>query len=461
MSLRAILSITHGLVVVLFLCVFLTVFFSLAKPPDPPGSPGQARALASLLDSGASQEVLRLRLAEMRFRDATLDLFDAQGRRRHILGAWTPLEFPAFGGAVATGRVFVELGSPQRQFVQWMPLRLRDGQTYVLRVANKRSAFPSFSLVVRNVTISLAIALGTCLLVAWAMARMIAQPVRRLAQLTERFGREGLALRASADGPRELADLAGSFNRMATYLQSTIEELQEQKEEALQAERSRRQFLADVSHNLRTPLAAMLGWNDTLLEGLSPGEDPTLYLQRLRREIMHVTRIVARLLELSRWEKAGPTLRQESVPLADLLLEVAENLEDAAHEAGVKLSFEGLGPRVAIHADRQKARDIFQILLENVVAHAGPRTHATVSIIAESARVLFTVSDNGVGFPAGMLSNSEVARGGDEHGRVCLGLTIATRLVAAHGSELKLANSPEGGARVSFWLPRSEEASVE
>ena len=230
---------------------------------------------------------------------------------------------------------------------------------------------------------------------------------------------------------------------MAEFLQSTIVELQEQREEALSTERSRRQFLADVSHNLRTPLAAVLGWNDSLLEGMASDEDPAVYLRRMRREVLHVSRIVGRLLELSRWEKVGPALHRESVLVADLLLEVAENLQDSASEARVELAFEGMEPRVALFVDRQKARDIFQILLENVIAHAGAGAQVTVGIEPRPGWVLFTVRDNGAGFPASLLQG-DIERGVDEHGRVCLGLSIATRLVTAHGNQLTLSNGPAG-----------------
>lgn len=454
MGLRTLLSITHSAVVVLFAGVFVAVFFSLSQPPEPPGSPQQSAALARLIDARSSDLDYLAYFQEFHLDVASIDLFDSQGKQRRILGSAEKLYYPQFGGAVAAGAVFLEFRALPGDVVQWMPLRLADGQIYVLRIMAKRSFSPWFAQVVRNLSVSLAIALAFVLSLAWAIARRMARPVRELANVTDRFGRESLGLRAAPEGPREFAELAGSFNRMAEYLQSTILELQDQREEALQAEKSRRQFLADVSHNLRTPLAAVLGWNDTLLEGgLSADEDPSLYLRRMRREILHVARIVGRLLELSRWEKAGPTLRKEVVLVADLLLEVAENLQDSALEADVELCFEGLETRLELFADQAKARDIFQILLENVVAHAGRRTKAIIRIVPERESVRFTVLDNGVGYPANLL-RGDVDRGGDDHGRVCLGLSIASRLIAAHGGVLLLTNGRFGGAQASFCLPR-------
>ena len=238
-----------------------------------------------------------------------------------------------------------------------------------------------------------------------------------------------------------------------TQLQINTNELKEQKEKAERTEALRRQFLSDVSHNLRTPLSAIMGWNDALIEGVA--EDEVLYRNRIRREVLHVTRTVQRLLELSRWERAEPVLKFEDIPLSELLLEVAENLQDSAEQARVTLSFEGLSPHIQIRADRQKARDVFQILLENVVEHAGTDVHVSVKVADAEGSVQVRIEDNGVGLPDTFQSETDMERGASEVGRACLGLAIASRLVKAHGGDLDLSNGPEGGAVAEFSFPKA------
>ena len=131
-------------------------------------------------------------------------------------------------------------------------------------------------------------------------------------------------------------------------------------------------------------------------------------------------------------------------------MEVAENLQESAELAGVTLEFEGLSPELNIHADRQKARDILQILLENVVAHAGPNVHAKVAIHDTKETVEITIQDNGCGFPDTFCSETDMQRGASDVGRACLGLAIASRLVSAQGGELKIRNGIDGGGLAQF-----------
>ena len=212
MRLRTLLSITHALVVLLFVGIFLAVFFSLSKPPEPRGSPDQTRQLAAMIDASSSGEAYRAYFHQFHLGLVSIDLFDSRQRHHRLLGRPQPLSYPTFGSTVAAGKVLLEFDRPQWDIVQWMPIKLADGQTYVLRLMTRRSFTPWFAQVVRNLSVSLAIALAVGLTVAWAMARRIARPANELARLTDRFGRESLGLRAAMEGPTELAELAGSFN---------------------------------------------------------------------------------------------------------------------------------------------------------------------------------------------------------------------------------------------------------
>lgn len=123
------------------------------------------------------------------------------------------------------------------------------------------------------------------------------------------------------------------------------------------------------------------------------------------------------------------------------------------------LEFDGLAPDRSIHADRQKARDVFQILLENVVEHAGEGAQAKIVVKSESGRVWVRIEDNGPGLPETFQGGQDMERGASEVGRACLGLAIASRLVRAHGGELVMANRPEGGTVASFSFPEGESTS--
>ena len=289
------------------------------------------------------------------------------------------------------------------------------------------------------------------LLLAPLVSRAVVRPVAKLVEVAERFGPNHLEVRVPETGPPELMHLAASFNRMADRLATTVDELRRQKERAEAIEASRRQFLGEVSHNLRTPLAAILGWTDTLLDGLAKGEE-TSYLQRIRREAVFVSRTVGRLLDLSRWEQAEPILTSRPFPLAEVVFEVAENLEDAAAENHIELALK-LDPDCVVLADRHRTRDLFQILLENVIEHAGNDVLVEIEARPERGRVEVVIRDNGCGLPPELLANFG-SPGVSPTGRTSLGLAIATRLARAHGDELKLAPPATGtGTVAKFSLP--------
>lgn len=412
--------------------------------------------LNDLIKANSSPVILQSELLRLGYRDTVaLDIFDSEGRQTRLLGPKHSIEFPLFGdGLRREGQMLEEHGPPGRH-LSWFSLDLTGPKSHLVRLEEQRNRDKFFMHVRRNILLACGVALLAGLGLAIPLSRKLAEPIRKLAAIVDRFGREGFELRSEITGNEEIQELSQSFNRMAVYIEANTNELREQKEKAEKTEALRRQFLSDVSHNLRTPLSAIMGWNDALIEGVA--DDEGLYRSRIRREVLHVTKTVQRLLELSRWERAEPVLLKTDIPLSELLLEVAENLQETAEQSEVSLSFEGLSPTLTINADRQKARDVLQILLENVVEHAGRGVHATVKVEAEETRLLVRVEDNGCGLPETFHAEQDLERGASEVGRACLGLAIASRLVQAHGGQLRLTLREGGGTVCTFSFPRGHD----
>lgn len=448
MTIRRLLTISHVAVVLVFVLVLTTVFTMLIykKSGARPGNRDTGLVLSEFFQTDRSDSEIKARLMDLGYReDITLTLFSSEGEARTILGQEPVQKLPVFASNLANGQQIIAMEPSGMVADQWVPLSLEGPNSHFLKIGNRRLPHHVMETVVRYFILACFMSLVLVLLAAIPGASGIARPIHKLAEVADDFGRKSFEVRANIGGPKELHELGKSFNRMADFVEKNTAELRCQKEKAEQIEASRRQFLADVSHNLRTPLAAILGWTDALIEGVA--EDEVLYRNRIRREVIHVTRIVQRMLELSRWEQAAPVLRFEDIPINDILMEVAENLQDVAEQKNIRLEFEGLDPHLLIKADRQKARDVLQILLENVVEHSGPEAQATVSIERSTDRVEITVADDGVGFPEGFLSEIELQRGTNDTGKVSLGLAIASRLMEAHQGTLDLSIGPEGGAR--------------
>lgn len=264
--------------------------------------------------------------------------------------------------------------------------------------------------------------------------------------------RIGLALA----GLGAVAALVAIHRLLSRNFTASLASLSEEKERVEKLEVARRDFLADVSHNLGTPLAAVLGWTDMLLGGVTTqAEERRQLLTRIQRDVQYVSRTVRQLLELSRWEAAPPQLLLESFPLVEPLMEVVETLSEAAAENGTQLSLEGVNPAYRVEADRLRVREVLQILLENVVAHAGPNVTAVVRMQADDTRVRITIQDNGIGITTRRLKRLHDRfhpSGGRGAG---LGLSIAHRLVEAHGGKLDIDQLTVGGTEATFALKRT------
>ena len=271
----------------------------------------------------------------------------------------------------------------------------------------------------------------------------LARPVSQLVEATRALARSDFHHRIVPQGWGEVRDLADSFNLMADHLEKTVTSLTEAKEKAEKSEAWRRQFLADVSHNLRTPLAAILGWTEALQDGLTPGEEH-IHLRNIREETIYVARNVQRLTDWSRWEGQAPQLRLEPFPVSEPLMESLQSLEDIAQNKNMTMELVGLEDEPFVRADRIRLRELFQLLLENAIHHNEPDQKLRVEFSHEGKRLRCTVSDNGPGLPEELREDLECRVGGG------LGLAIAVRLAAAHGGKLEALPGP--GTSLSFTL---------
>lgn len=284
-----------------------------------------------------------------------------------------------------------------------------------------------------------------------AFTRTLTQPVRSLVTTVRSFD---LSQRIPEGASGELGELARGINEMADRLQESLVTLRREKDRAERAESSRREFLADVSHNLGTPLAAVQGWVTLLVDGIVTDDAERLeLLHKIRRELHYVSRTVLQLLDLSRWEGTGPVLRFEEFPLIEPLMEVAESLQDSAEEAGTELQFEGLDPALRVRGDRSRVRELFQIFLENAVEHAGRGALVVVRLEPREGRLHVRLSDDGVGIAPERLARMRQRNqpsGGRGSG---LGLAIAYKLAEGHGGDLEIRSIPGEGTTVTFTLP--------
>lgn len=278
------------------------------------------------------------------------------------------------------------------------------------------------------------------LLVAVIVARRITGPIARLIAVTRAMGRGERSARVGPiRAPGELRELTTAFDRMADNLD---------REEQL-----RRDLVADVAHELRTPIAILQAGHEALLDGVA--EPTPEQLASLRDEVLRLGRMVVDLQELAAADAAALHLSLLDCDLAEIAADAAGSLAGRFEAAGVSLRRE-LEP-AAVRADRRRLRQVVTNLLTNALKFTPDGGTVTVAARPTGAAAVLTVTDSGVGIPA-----DELPRIFDRfwRGRQAaqtsgsgIGLAIAAELARAHGGELAASSAPGEGTTLTLTLP--------
>ena len=386
------------------------------------------------------------RRLEMRFDERRFDPPDDRPGDREDAGR-------VFGGRIGGGR-----GGGRRAFALYAEVTVGGRRTGMVAVPGGppplwdglRAIAPTLTLV------------GIALLGAGAalMALLIFGPshkrLRDLEQAARALGEGRPDVRADDSGGDEVSGLAATFNTMAADLEARAAALAD-------SDRARRQLLADVSHELMTPLAAIRGYVETLGMTELKIDDATRakYLDIAHQETHKLEAIIGELLDLARLEGGGGTLDREPVLAADLFRRVKDRHRPVLLERNITLTTTTAEGTPLILGDADRLEQALQNVAANALRHTPDG--GTIALRAEPAgdRVRITVADSGPGIPPEHLPHifdrfykADAARAGTRvPSGSGLGLSIVRAIVQRHDGDIRAFNSPDGGAVFEFLLP--------
>ena len=233
-------------------------------------------------------------------------------------------------------------------------------------------------------------------------------------------------------------------------LLSSVARLEEEKKRVQGLEEARRRFLGNVSHSLKTPLAAIKGWAETVHDGIS--QDPKADLARIIRQATLLTRTVSRLIELSRLEADPGHVALRPFALVEPVMDAVAVVSPAAELRQISLTLQGPLSTTTAMGDPERVRDLVVVLLENAVQHAGDGASVCLEVApVVDGRVKVSVSDNGPGIAPELLPKV-LDRYVTEGGGSGIGLALANSLAVRHGAHLEVESEAGKGARFSFSL---------
>jgi signal transduction histidine kinase len=328
------------------------------------------------------------------------------------------------------------------------------------------SQLPPLSVGLREAAPTL-IAVGIALLGLGAavMALVIFRPthhrLRSLEDAARALGDGRTDVRANETGGDEVSALSTTFNRMAADLQARATALAE-------SDRARRQLLADVSHELMTPLSAIRGYVETLgMRELKLDESTRhRYLDIAHQETHKLEAIIGDLLDLARLEGGGDTLDEEEVLADDLFRRVTDRHRPTLHERRITLSSSTAPGTPHIWGDANRLEQALQNVAANAIRHTPDG--GQVTLLAEPAgdTVRITVTDTGPGIPPEHLPHifdrfykADASRAGTLiPSGSGLGLSIVRAIIVRHGGHIRASNAPGGGAVFTLTLPSTKRS---
>ena len=269
--------------------------------------------------------------------------------------------------------------------------------------------------------------------------RSVAAPMDDLVDAAERIQEGDYSVRVPVRGPGGMRLLSYAFNEMSARLEAT--------------DRQRRSYLADVTHELRTPLAVIQGQLEAVLDGVYPADRE--HLEPIVAEAKRLDGLIEDLRTLTLVETGGLSLQRESVDVAVLVNDVVASFQAAALDASIAVSAAVPADLPVVEADPIRLRSVVTNLLANALRHTPGGGSVRVTVTAPSAGLVrVAVTDSGPGFSPELLPKvfDRFVKGAGSEGSG-LGLAIARDLVVAHGGTISARNEPGGGATVEFTLP--------
>jgi two-component system OmpR family sensor kinase len=298
---------------------------------------------------------------------------------------------------------------------------------------------------------------------------LLTRRLRRLARSMDRFKQnpsvDALALLehpARARGGDEIDQLALSFEEMAARITEQMSAL-EQKDEL------RRVLVANISHDLRTPLATLHGYLETLLlkEGQLSPEEQKQYLKIATKHSDRLGNLVSELFELSKLDSRETELHVEPFSLPELVQDVVQELQLIAREKQVELGANFGKNLPFVRADISLVERVLQNLIENAIRHTPARGSVTVSLAPEEDSIRVRVEDTGGGISEAELPHifDRFYRGRDNGSNdssqgAGLGLAITKRILELHGSSIEVASRLHQGTAFTFCLPSIPSETV-
>ena len=373
----------------------------------------------------------------------------------------TPAEFTAFlTGSRAVGVPFGHdvAYSPEGRY--WLIVSFPTSLRMDFSVAHN-AMYPSkdTNAVIGAVVATAILYLLLLSLAAVASSRLTAltvtRPLQRLCQSTQRLKEGDYSTRVDLKLKNEFLELQNTFNSMA-------QKLQEETKLREQAEKNRRQLILDISHDLKNPLAAVLGYSEYIANHPEePQDSQRAYLSAIRENGQRANALITGLFELSKLESPEFRLQKSKADLGEYLRRTAARHIADLDSAGFIYDFEIPEGETFAQMDEAAMDRVFQNLFHNAFKYNKPGTRITLSLAVQEESYVICFADDGIGMPEELSQSifqpfvrADAARN-SKTGGTGLGLAIVKQFISLHSGSISLKTAPQEGCAYIIELPKA------
>ena len=282
-------------------------------------------------------------------------------------------------------------------------------------------------------------------LVIYALTYNLIKPLRMMSEATKSFAKGDFSYRVKVTSDDELGELAKAFNSMALAL-STLES-------------SRRSFVANVSHELKTPMTTIGGFIDGILDGTIPKDKQDHYLRIVSDEVKRLTRLIFAMLNMSKIEAGELELKPQQFDVSELIFHVLVSFEQAIEKKNIEIRGLDSLQSIVIEADPDMIHQVIYNLIDNAVKFTNVGGYISVSVISDEKKVLVNIRNSGPGIPSEELSKIferfykvDRSRSIDVKG-TGLGLYIVKSIIELHGGQISVQSELNEYSEFTFWIP--------
>ncbi len=297
--------------------------------------------------------------------------------------------------------------------------------------------------------LAMIVTLAITFLIVWAFTYRMIKPLRQMSKAAKSFGSGDFSSRVAIQSSDEIGELSLAFNNMANSLSNS--------------EGMRRSFIANVSHELKTPMTTIGGFIDGILDGTIPPDKQKTYLKIVSDEIKRLSRLVKSMLDLSRIDSGDMNLNPVKFNLTDKVFSTLLSFENSIENKKIEILGLEDAPPLSVMGDQDLLHQVVYNLIENAVKFTNEGGFIKFYLTDTFDRVCVTIENSGRGIDGDELPmifdrfyKTDRSRSEDKNG-MGLGLYLVKTIINLHGGDVNAGSTPNLSTKFGFFIPKEEQ----